>query len=76
MALLGVVLGFSAIAAAPFCPPNPHNVALGRPYTLTPAPNYDHPDPGIDNQGGDDVDLTDGCFVQASHASEASVTWG
>jgi len=75
--LLGarIARGLVGIALAPFCLPDPQNVALERPYDLTPAPNYDHPDPGIDNQVGDDVDLTDGCFVQASHGSEASVTW-
>jgi hypothetical protein len=69
-----VLTSWSSLAD-PYCPPNPDNVALGKSYELTPAPNYDHPDPDIDNQVGDDVDLTDGCFVQASHGDEASVTW-
>ncbi|UCF67055.1 MAG: hypothetical protein JSV80_14925, partial [Acidobacteriota bacterium] len=73
--LILLLLVVPTAASDPYCPPNPDNLALGKPYSLTPAPNYDHPNPDIDNQIGDETDLTDGCFVQASHGSEASVTW-
>ncbi|MFQ5768252.1 MAG: hypothetical protein ACE5ID_09760, partial [Acidobacteriota bacterium] len=70
VAVSGWVLG------GPFCPPpDPANLARGAAYTFKPAANYHHPNPAIDNQAGDATDLTDGCFVNASHAAPESVTW-
>ena len=51
------------------------NIALSKTYTLTPAPNYDHPSVDINNQNFDDTDLTDGAFYEALHWYEESVTW-
>lgn len=64
----------NALAFDPTCPaPDPAQVANGATYQLVPTANYESL--SIDNQVGDDTDLTDGCFVRASHAREESVAW-
>lgn len=59
MAVMTVALGLLTVGAtgADFHPPGP-NVALHRPYTLSPAPNYEHC-----TDANDRVQLTDGIYT-------------
>ncbi len=61
---------FAAALTQPTAPPG-ENIALGRPYTLSPAPNYQHC-----TEPGDAVQLTDGEYSEGYFWTQATtVGW-